>query len=245
MPRIPHLRVIIEAEPNAGDWNMAVDEALLQSAIERDVATLRWYQWSAPTVSLGYFQKLSELGEDSELSKLAVVRRLSGGGAIVHDDEFTYSISLPASQRLFSQPHELYDIIHECIVRGLRQLDIPAELRGTTSKRPDEPLLCFQRKDSHDVVLGGQKILGSAQRRRRGAIIQHGSLIRRSSTIVRQIVGVMDLCDAVLPSNFAHRLSGLIADEIADSNSLDRLSEAEFDTARTFCEEAAKNVLTR
>lgn len=245
MPRIPHLRVIVEAEPNPGDWNMAVNEALLQSAIERDVATLRWYQWSTPTVSLGYFQKSLELGDNFELSKLPVVRRLSGGGAIVHDDEFTYSISLPATQRLFGQPHELYDIIHGCVVRGLRQLGIPAELRGASSKRLDEPLLCFQRKDSHDVVLAGQKILGSAQRRRRGAIIQHGSLIRRSSSIARQIAGVTDLCDVALPSNFAQRLSDLIVGEIADSTSSDRLTEAEFNTARTFCEEAAKNVLMR
>ena len=245
MPRIPHLRIIIEAEPNAGDWNMAVDEALLEAAIDREVATLRWYQWREPTLSLGYFQKSAELSQDSSFSKLPVVRRLSGGGAILHDNELTYSISLPSSQKLFQQPHELYDIVHESISNGLRQLGFPVDVRGLTLKRPYEPLLCFQRQDSHDVVLYGQKILGSAQRRRRGAIIQHGSLIRGASLLANQIPGLTDLCNATLRDDLARFLTTHLAEDISESHSFGNLTTDEVALVRRFSEEAVKNVLIR
>ena len=194
---------------------MAIDEALLESAISHETATLRWYEWDQPTVSLGYFQKIDDLKSLPRVQGLPVVRRLSGGGAILHDDELTYSISLPASQRLFTQPHELYDIIHDGISLRLNACGIPAVARGTSDKVPEEPLLCFQRKDSHDVTVDGKKILGSAQRRRRGAIMEHGSLIRRTSAYAPSIVGMLNLREVVLPSDFTKQLAETVANLIA------------------------------
>ena len=224
---------------------MAVDEVLLESAISGNVATLRWYEWCEPTISLGYFQKASDLLGDATIATLPAVRRLTGGGAILHDDELTYSLCLPASQTLFQQPHELYDIVHLAIVSALRQLDFPVSLRGSTWKRPDEPLLCFQRQDSHDVVLDGQKILGSAQRRRRGAIMEHGSLIRRASPRAKQIPGLSDLFPAVLPDNFTKTITVSVAEAIADSWSFGELTDPELALCRKLKLEYSSNVHNR
>lgn len=237
MQRIPQLRVIIETEPNPGDWNMAVDESLLETAISCDIATLRWYSWKEPTVSLGYFQKPDDLKRDPVLSQLPAVRRLSGGGAILHDDEVTYSVSLPASQRLFHQPHELYDIVHMGVTAGLKEAGFPVEFRGTTLKRLDEPLMCFQRQDSHDIVLRGRKVLGSAQRRRRGAILQHGSLIRSASPLAPDLPGLKDMCQREIPRDLVQTLANHVAGSIAESWAYSPLTVSEIETSSRFCQQ--------
>lgn len=245
MLRLPQLRVIIETEPYSGEWNMAVDEALLETAISTGQATLRWYRWDEPTVSLGYFQKFDELAADAVLSQLPMVRRLTGGGAILHDDEWTYSVALPAAQRLFEQPQQLYDIIHGNVSAGLNDLGVPVAFRGTTLKRPDEPLLCFQRQDSHDVTLHGRKVLGSAQRRRRGAILQHGSLLIRASRLANDVPGITDLCRVSLPENLAEQLAIRIATTIALSWQFGQLSAAEISLTTRLSQEQAANVRLR
>ena len=242
MPRIPRLRVIIEAEPHSGEWNMAVDEALLETAISADVATLRWYQWCEPTISLGYFQKSADFNSDAVLSQLPLVRRLSGGGAILHDDELTYSISLPASQKLFQLPHHLYDIVHQGALRGLRHLGFPVTFREKMMKQTIEPLMCFQRHDTHDIVLNGHKVLGSAQRRRRGAIMQHGSLIRRASASARQIPGLADLSDVTIPEELAGILSMQVAEGIAESLTVDTMTNIEIEMAKKIVLQHCTNV---
>ncbi len=245
MTRIPELRVIIEAEAHSGAWNMAVDEALLETAIADGVATLRWYQWSEPTVSLGYFQKSAELTGDQLLSQLPAVRRLSGGGAILHDDELTYSVALPANQKLFERPEQLYDIVHEAIVGSLREMGFPVSLRGQTLKRADEPLLCFLRQDSHDLTLGGSKVLGSAQRRRRGAILQHGSLIRRASPMAMQLPGLTDLCTAKVPDDLATRFTVRVAESLAETWKMGALTTDEMEMAIRLCKQSRADVRHR
>jgi lipoyl(octanoyl) transferase len=245
MIRIPELRVIIETEAHHGAWNMAVDEALLETAIADRVATLRWYQWSEPTVSLGYFQKSAELAGDEVLSLLPAVRRLTGGGAILHDDELTYSVALPANQKLFERPEQLYDIVHESIVGSLREMGFSVSLRGETLKRVDEPLLCFLRQDSHDLTLDGNKVLGSAQRRRRGAILQHGSLIRRASRQAMHLPGLMDLCLSHIPDDLANRLTFAVAESLADSWVIGALTAKEIEMAIRLCEQSRADVRHR
>ena len=243
--RIPELRVIIETEAHTGAWNMAVDEALLETAIADGVATLRWYQWSEPTVSLGYFQKSAELAGDVILSRLPAVRRLTGGGAILHDDELTYSVALPANQKLFERPEQLYDIVHESIVGGLCEMGLPVSFRGQTLKRADEPMLCFLRQDSHDLTLGGNKVLGSAQRRRRGAILQHGSLIRRASPLATHLPGLADLCPAEFSEDLAKRLAVRVAESLADSWMPGALTEQEIEMTSRLCEQNHTDVRSR
>ncbi|WP_373649401.1 biotin/lipoate A/B protein ligase family protein [Schlesneria sp. DSM 10557] len=245
MQRLTHLRVILETEPQSGVWNMAVDEALLLSAISSEVATLRWYQWKEPTVSLGYFQKSADFEVDSVLSQLPVVRRLSGGGAILHDCEWTYSLTVPPVQKLFSLPEELYDIVHGSLVASLNRLGFPIAARGVSSKLGEEPLLCFQRRDSHDLVVHGQKVVGSAQRRRRGAVLQHGSLILHASAAAPAVAGLADLCEAQVPPDLAGILAVPLAEAVAENWTFGELTEQEKQVAVELCSAEESRVKRR
>ncbi len=185
-------QVQIDSAPGRGTWNMALDEAMLETAADRGLILLRWYRWEEPTVSLGYFQSDEFSTEHPELATLPVVRRLSGGGAILHHHELTYAIAIPGSHPLAAQPAELYCTVHEEIIAIMREHGIPAAIRGDTSEAGDQ-FLCFARADCNDVVLAGHKILGSAQRRRRGAVLQHGSLLLERSSYAPQHPGLFDL----------------------------------------------------
>jgi lipoate-protein ligase A len=236
MPRLSHIRVIIDTKPQSGHWNMAADEVLLESAISSNVATLRWYRWNTATVSLGYFQKLDELANDPVLSGLPIVRRLSGGGAIVHDNELTYCLALPGTQTLFHQPHELYDIVHVAIATELGHLGFPVTVRGTDGKLADEPTLCFQRKNSHDVTLSQQKVLGSAQRRRRGAIMQHGSLLLKASAVAPEIPGLADLVNQKLPEDLIECLATGVARTVSQKWTFEPFTESEAISIKKVCQ---------
>lgn len=221
---------------------MAVDEALLETAIESRVATLRFYQWSEPTVSLGYFQKMDSFLAESALAHLPVVRRLSGGGAILHDDELTYSIALPATQSLFRQPHELYSIVHGAICDVLRSVGFPVTFRGQNVKQQIEPTLCFLRQDEHDVTLNGIKVLGSAQRRRRGAILQHGSLILRASSQAPQLPGLEDLNLTKVPEKLDEILAVRVASEVAVESFPGFLSDFEMERSEKICAQYSSDI---
>jgi lipoate-protein ligase A len=232
MNKLPHVRQIIETASQSGAWNMAVDQILLQSAFESGIATLRWYSWE-PTVSLGYFQSEAELQTDKRLVNLPHVRRLSGGGTLVHDHELTYSLSLPPSQSLITRPVELYHIVHQCIAAELSRRGANAMLRGVTVKNRQEPVLCFAREDEHDLVLDGHKILGSAQRRRRGAILQHGGLLLAASSVTPELLGLQDLRPRIDLDQLAESLGNAILAEIAETWETGTLTTEELDRVRS------------
>jgi len=188
--------LLIEMEPHSGSWNMAVDETLLEAARHEGLAALRFYRWKNPTLSFGYFQKTIPDDLPESLLSLDHVRRLSGGGAILHHLEWTYSCVLPPDNLLKSDPVRLYEVVHREIIGVLNQQNIPAALRGESlAEGENEPFLCFGRRDPRDIVLGKDKILGSAQRRRRGAILQHGSLLWKRSPFAEIYPGICDLAD--------------------------------------------------
>ncbi|HCO25583.1 MAG: hypothetical protein CME31_22040 [Gimesia sp.] len=190
-----HCRLMIEPAPLSGSRNMAIDETLLESAANQQRCTLRWYQWNQPTISLGYFQK-NEAEDSAEIWKdLPRVRRLSGGGAILHHHELTYSFALPGSHPLAKTPPELYVAIHQPIIDVLAAHGLQVQFRGVSFRSKSEPFLCFGRGDERDLVYQGQKILGSAQRRRRGAIVQHGSLLLLTSEHASDFPGLLNLAD--------------------------------------------------
>jgi lipoate-protein ligase A len=186
-------RVVIEPEPQDGVRNMALDEALLEAALERGDCTVRWYRWSAATVSVGYFQAAEAAAGIPGLAGLPIVRRLTGGGAILHHHEWTYSCTLPTGHPLADSPTSIYDRVHERVVAALAEQGIRAALRGEALAEREGTFLCFGRGDPRDIVLGGHKILGSAQRRRRGAVLQHGSLLVHRSEHAPQFPGLLDL----------------------------------------------------
>ena len=201
---LPRVEVIIDEHPNGGAFNMSMDAALLQLATDRELTVVRIYEWSEPTVSLGYFQ-----GAGSDLQSpfpdLPVVRRLSGGGAILHHHEITYSLVLPTSHPSRQNPSSVYELVHNAIVELLSQNGVDCQLRSEfdaanavrsvmANGGVTEPFLCFLRKNPNDIVhKSGDKIVGSAQRRRKGVTLQHGSVILKASSIAPQVRGVEDL----------------------------------------------------
>lgn len=189
---------------------MAVDEALLETVADDQVPTLRIYRWDRPTLSLGYFQSYSDRQSHQPSRDAEVVRRLSGGGAILHDQEITYSLVLPRTQPLAADTHRLYDTVHQAILNWLFELitseDITGKLALCESQQKtvqqQEPFLCFQRRSSGDVLFVNEnlgcdnhKIVGSAQRRRRGGVLQHGSILWAASQTAPELPGFANLTD--------------------------------------------------
>jgi lipoate-protein ligase A len=206
-------QLIVDA-PHSGAQNMAVDEALLLDAAENGTASLRFYEWSEPTLSLGYFQRYGDRSSHTASRNCAVVRRQTGGGAILHDRELTYSITIPSSHPIARRTEHLYTAVHEAFISELSPL-LAAKKSAWHLSRNDErsvspasaePFLCFQRRALGDVVLippdGDRaivettqsiKILGSAQRRYHGAILQHGSLLLEKSPYAPELAGWSDI----------------------------------------------------
>jgi lipoate-protein ligase A len=194
---------LLRHEPAAGAWNMAVDETLLDCAQECSAPCLRIYGWNEPTLSLGYFQAYDDRRQHPASGHCAAVRRLTGGGAILHDNEFTYSIVLPDGHPLAARRDELYQAMHGCLIDALASSGAAARLceGSTPTKATAEPFLCFQRRSPGDVLLGAYKICGSAQRRRSGAVLQHGSLLWRASAAAPELPGVADLLVPPVPAD--------------------------------------------
>lgn len=257
--------------PADGVWNMAVDEALLETVgdgptsnaarVGMPAAVLRFYRWSPATLSLGYFQGASERAGHAASRDCPWVRRASGGGAILHDHELTYSFATAVANGLGG--HEaLYDAFHDTLVEtlaawGVRASRVPATppaasgatqsgttvadptltritmaektLAGTDSvgtgvivAPPGRPVaaanaavgassispsmgganesafLCFERRSPGDVLVAGMKVGGSAQRRNRGALLQHGSVLLRCSSFAPELPGIAELTGASL-----------------------------------------------
>jgi lipoate-protein ligase A len=172
---------VLRDPPLDGPTNMARDEHLLYSEALRPAA-VRLYAWDPPTLSLGYFQRFAQVAElPPEVRQLAVVRRLTGGGAILHDREVTYSLVLDDSVPIASQPPTaLYRLVHECWRTALAEHGQHTELAPDHFPLPTPrsgPFFCFEKPGRTDLLLDGDKLLGSAQRRIQGRVLQHGSLL--------------------------------------------------------------------
>jgi lipoate-protein ligase A len=186
-----------------GVANMAADEALAAEAVRRGGPVARFYGWREPTVSLGAFQPLSAAGAIGAAA--AIVRRPSGGGAIVHGTDLTYATAVPRDHPLGRTARPLYDLWHVALVEVLAACGLTARLSGPAEVAacPDaEAFLCFDRRADGDVVMppagrparpDDPKILGSAQRRLAGAVLQHGSLLRQASAVVPRHGGLEEL----------------------------------------------------
>jgi lipoate-protein ligase A len=200
LSNIEPLELIVDP-PAFGAWNMGIDEMLMERAAERSIATLRFYEWAPATLSLGYFQNAAERAGHAASSACDLVRRSSGGGAILHDRELTYSISLPTAHPLAADAETLYRRVHGLLLEVLAEFGIAAELNEHALVQiGGEPFLCFERRSVGDVVLRGFKICGSAQRRRRGAILQHGSILLARSAAAPELPGIADLSGRAVSS---------------------------------------------
>jgi len=184
---------------------MAADEALLESA-QAGIASLRFYGWSTATVSLGYFQPDKARRDDERLANLPYVRRPTGGGALVHHHELTYALALPASSPWQSRGQESWLCrMHTIIAEALGELDVTPET--VPQEQPARSLLCFHHLTRGDLVFGSAKVVGSAQRRQRGALLQHGSVLLAASLHAPTLPGIRELTGrAVSIPDFASAL---------------------------------------
>jgi lipoate-protein ligase A len=181
---------------------MALDEALLDTvAAEPSAAWLRTYGWTEPTLSLGYFQRWVDAQADPRWRDAPIVRRPTGGGAIWHDHELTYALVVPEHHPLARPSTALYRAVHEAIAALFRSRGLAAERRGESVliESAPRPFLCFTDRDREDIVSGGNKVVGSAQRRRSGALLQHGSVLLAPSRATPELPGAGDL--ALVPSD--------------------------------------------
>jgi lipoate-protein ligase A len=153
---------------------MAVDHALLESVQAGAAPILRFYRWSAPTLSFGRNQMTRGIYDPKP--DLQTVRRPTGGLAVLHHREITYSIAIPAAQ--LGGPRRTYITINQALLLGLQQLGVAAHLSAASPRgRFGTVHPCFAEPAEGEVVAQGRKLVGSAQRYERRAILQHGSIL--------------------------------------------------------------------
>ncbi|MBK7641521.1 MAG: hypothetical protein IPJ19_00485 [Planctomycetes bacterium] len=199
-------------------FNMGLDEALLEDEVAPP--TLRFYTFEPDTLSLGYFQRFADVPAASGIDGRtpgALVRRITGGGAIHHVHELTFSFVAPLTQRIYrGSLAESYERVHAAIAAALAELGITAELRGARALESDVPAtgMCFHKSSALDLVWGAKKGVGSAQRRTRGRVLHHGSIKLESSIFEGSIANVRESAKRVRASEFAPLLRAALEREL-------------------------------
>lgn len=176
---------LLSAEAHAPALNMAIDEAIMQAVARGDAPpTLRLYRWDPATVSIGYFQRAdAELNLDAiEAEGLGFVRRPTGGRAVLHDQEVTYSVIVPDTYPDLPQSVTAsYRVLSEGLLHGFRQLGFQAEMADLSASDSGSATggtaACFDSPSWYEIVVDGQKCAGSAQLRQPGVVLQHGSIL--------------------------------------------------------------------
>ncbi len=197
-----------DAEPG---FNMALDEALLVRPASRPA--LRFYTWHPTALSLGYFQRWRDVPEIERAE--AVVRRLTGGGAIHHAQELTFSIAAPQRQGVFrGELRASYGRVHAAIAAALLELGVRARPREERDLRSDRVTssMCFRRSTPFDLAWDGAKGVGSAQRRTGGRVLHHGSIKLGRSELEGPIAAVWDHAPGLEPAELAARLEQSFAE---------------------------------
>lgn len=231
------VRVIYDC-PASGAWNMAVDEALLETVSDNGQGGwLRFYRWEVPTLSLGYFQRHGDRQQHPPSRDLPMTRRSTGGGAIIHAEELTYSFCVPVASNWNERVSAFYFALHETFIEELASRGVQARICGEPERVRvvEEPFLCFLRRAEADILLRERKIGGSAQRRRRHALLQHGSMLLRSTSLSPELAGVEDISGvAIDPLELAERWAGRIASRLQLRLQTSELSESEVKLAESW-----------
>lgn len=172
---------LIKHPPAKGAWNMAVDEAILESVYNgSSPPTLRLYAWQPACLSLGHAQRVSEANiEVLDQQGWDLVRRPTGGRAILHVDELTYSVIAHQSEpRVRGGVLESYLRLSKALLDALHRLGLSPEANENPSEnKPPEPNpVCFEVPSNYEITVNGKKLIGSAQARRKEGLLQHGAL---------------------------------------------------------------------
>ncbi len=208
-------RLIIEGKQR-GALNMSIDAVLFKSARQGTdfLPVLRFYEWASPTLSLGFSQDLTDIDlATCTESGVEIVRRPTGGRAVFHEEELTYSLLLPKTHFISNESLlESYKVISEGFIDGFNELGVEAKLSpgtGGTYKNPS----CFASATRYEVTIDDKKVIGSAQRRAKGAMLQQGSILLNDN--------YLKIYDIVSPDKRVSELKS-ISLEAAGYNSIDR-----------------------
>ena len=175
-----HLTIYHDERPHSAAMNMAIDEALLETAV---VPSIRFYRWRSPALSFGYFGKFSDVAVYA--AERDLVRRWTGGGIVFHGDDVTYSIVIPASDPVFDESSiAIYEKIHRALADVLNGVGERAVVAGgvdpggiaLSKHAAASGCNCFANPVRADVMMNGRKIAGAAQRRTRRGLLQQGSI---------------------------------------------------------------------
>lgn len=206
---------LIDTGPLSGPENMAVDEALLRCFSPESPPVLRLYGWNPPALSLGRFQKAGDVLDPARCAaaRVPVVRRITGGGAIFHADEVTYS--------LVCSPHQIpparsikdsFRVLTMFLLVMYRQVGLAAgyavDCAGSEARLGERTSFCFAGRETFDIIVNGKKIGGNAQRRLKNVIFQHGSI----PLVDRSLDGLTFQADQ--PEGFAGSVTSLAAEGV-------------------------------
>lgn len=249
---MPSWFLLHDRQPRGAAENMAVDEYLFDLCHRQKASFLRIYSWLRPTFSFGVSQQI-ERAIDSDFIEnhgCEYVRRITGGKTVLHDDEITYAVA--SSEDVFFQEHDLhhsYLLISRVLVDAFRSIGINASLsKGSSGEMARSHHPCFSFPANNEVEVDGKKIVGSAQKRDRTALLQHGSIpvtmncelyaggsnsdagfIHRSMTTLTAVSSVKkDDCIQALVSSFTRFFGGPQAEvdpDAIDRGQLDKLTE--------------------
>lgn len=210
----PHCR-LLPFHVAEGAWNMAADETLLEAATA-GIASLRFYRWSQPTLSLGYFQQSASSRAYPRLGELPWVRRSSGGAALVHHQEVTYALALPAGPSWQKAGQSWLKVMHVLIANALAAFGVEARMCGDHEEKKLGDVLCFLHQTPGDLLIDGAKVVGSAQRKQRGALMQHGSILLAASPWTPHLPGIREMTGMNLS---AETLATAVAEQLTKQTS--------------------------
>lgn len=213
-PLFESIDLIHDPEPHPAALNMAVDEILLQR-LSRPL--LRVYRWLRPSVSFGYFEKYEAVKSDHPSRD--PVRRWTGGGVVLHGEDLTYSLLVPAvSPFLRLKTAESYRAIHERIAAAMNRAGVAVSMAGADNEKISQA--CFENPTRHDILRQGRKIAGAAQRRTKFGLLHQGSI---------QNVALPVTFGESLAAEFSGRVNGRNI-ELADLNAAHALAESKYGT---------------
>ena len=172
---------LLYTPPSTGAWNMAVDESILEHIYRSESKpTLRLYSWNPPCLSLGHAQSFKDVDVERLKSHgWDVVRRVTGGRAILHTDELTYSVTGSADEPVLSGGVlESYNRLAQALLHAVQSLSVPVEMKEHEDGHTKQNLnpVCFEVPSTYEITVDGKKLIGSAQARKKEGVLQHGSL---------------------------------------------------------------------
>lgn len=186
--------LLLNSGPGSAAFNMAFDEALLESAPARNQPLLRYYGWTEPSASFGYSQRFAEVAGMTALRPL--VRRPTGGGLVLHDADWTYTLVFPPGHGWHAlRARDSYRTLHEWIGAAFARVKVRTEL--SAARRQEAPGRCFAGAEKDDVVREGRKLAGAAQRRNRQGLLIQGS-VRPGPLDLAKADWQKALCDAAV-----------------------------------------------